>query len=477
MIRERRQRAIYVVTDLVSTNVALLVYNVMRWQMIHAGAVGGVFPTLGSFLGSRTLVIEQIVFPLVMLAIYALSGYYNNVFIKSRLQELMGTLTSSLIGTLLLFFTVLVNDTSMADHAWAFHLMIPLFLSLSVIVYIPRYLITRISARNIASGHWGFNTLIIGTSQTAINFERRLRTTRNQMGLRVAGFVETGTARVTDPDRYCKPVFPIDDIASVIDRLDIKRLIVVPHRNGMRATTELINSLFKLNLPIYITPDVFQLITARPRMTNVASEPLVDITRSNMDPSTQNLKRLSDVVVSAFTLIVIAPVLAVLAAAIKLDSPGPVFYKQERLGLHKQPFFIYKLRSMTVDAESTGPALSTVEDPRITRLGRFLRKYRLDELPQFWNVLRGDMSLVGPRPEREYYVRRIVERAPHYTIIQQVRPGITSWGMVKYGYASTVDEMLERLPYDIMYIENVSFVIDIKIIIYTIRTVLTGKGI
>jgi lipopolysaccharide/colanic/teichoic acid biosynthesis glycosyltransferase len=132
---------------------------------------------------------------------------------------------------------------------------------------------------------------------------------------------------------------------------------------------------------------------------------------------------------------------------------------------------------MSTDAEESGPALSTLNDPRVTRLGRFLRKYRLDELPQFWNVVKGEMSLVGPRPEREYYIQQILPRAPYYSLIHQVRPGITSWGMVKHGYASDVDQMIERLQYDLLYIENISFSVDLKILFYTISTVLTGKGV
>ena len=180
---------------------------------------------------------------------------------------------------------------------------------------------------------------------------------------------------------------------------------------------------------------------------------------------------------SAVALLALTPVFAVIALLIKRDSAGPVFYRQTRVGYRKRPFGIIKFRSMRTDAESGGPALSTPDDPRITHVGRFLRKYRLDELPQFWNVLRGDMSLVGPRPEREHYVRQIVERVPYYSMIHQVRPGITSWGMVKYGYASSVDEMIERLRYDLLYIENVSFGLDIKILFHTVNTVLTGKGV
>ena len=218
-------------------------------------------------------------------------------------------------------------------------------------------------------------------------------------------------------------------------------------------------------------------MASNPRMTSVASEPLINITTANIPPSTVNLKRVGDVVVSALALVCLLPVFAAVAVAIRHDSPGPVLYRQERVGYRKRRFRIIKFRTMRTDAEADGPALSSADDPRVTRVGRFLRKYRIDELPQFWNVLTGDMSIVGPRPEREYFVRQIVEREPRYSLIHQVRPGITSWGMVKYGYAGSVDEMIERLRYDMIYLENVSLGVDLKILFYTVHTVLTGKGV
>ncbi|MDE6287993.1 MAG: exopolysaccharide biosynthesis polyprenyl glycosylphosphotransferase, partial [Muribaculaceae bacterium] len=235
--------------------------------------------------------------------------------------------------------------------------------------------------------------------------------------------------------------------------------------------------LFSPGLDIYVPIDLYEMMTANPRITSVVSEPLINITASHISPSTANMKRLGDIVVSAIALLFLAVPMSVIAVLVKRDSRGPVFYRQERVGYRKKKFDIIKFRTMYTDAEAGGPALATADDPRITPLGRVLRKYRIDELPQFWNVLRGDMSLVGPRPEREFFVRKILERAPHYTLVHQVRPGITSWGMVKFGYAGSVDEMLERLRFDMLYLENVSLAVDLKILFYTVHTVLTGKGV
>lgn len=189
-----------------------------------------------------------------------------------------------------------------------------------------------------------------------------------------------------------------------------------------------------------------------------------------------NIKRLVDIFGSSVAIILLAPVYLITAIGVKFSSKGPIFYSHERIGRYGNPFMIYKFRSMKQNSEQNGPALSSDNDPRITKFGKFMRKSRLDELPQFYNVIIGDMSLVGPRPERQFFIDKIVEVAPHYIHLLKVRPGITSWGQVKFGYAENVDEMVERLKYDIIYIENMSLYIDLKIIIYTVKIILKLEG-
>lgn len=472
MISGTRQRINYIVGDFLSTNVAWFLFNIVRFHSIEEVSVQ--FDTLADYLGSRTVVAGQVLFPVLMLGLYYLSGYYNRVFLKSRLQELVTTVASVFIGSIIIFFIVLVNDT-VAERMFTYELVLFLFVLFFLCVYCVRFGITQVASHNIHRRVWSFNTLIVGASNSAVELEKRLRSMEKSMGFNVVGYVET--CETASPRTLNLPVFQLDNLKKVCAEYDVKHLILIPHRHGIKATISLVNSLFPLDKPIYMSPDLYHLLTSRARLSNIVGEPLVDISCAEVSQSTLNIKRMSDIVVSFFALISLIPLFIVLAIAIKKDSGGPVIYKQRRIGYHKKPFDIYKFRSMKVDAEATGPTLSSVNDPRITRIGRFMRKYRLDELPQFWNVLRGDMSLVGPRPEREYYIKQIVARAPYYSLIHQVRPGITSWGMVKYGYASDVDGMIARLRYDLLYIENVSLLVDLKILFYTVHTVFTGKGV
>ena len=375
---------------------------------------------------------------------------------------------------LVIYFIAIIND-NIPDRLQSYELMAILFGIMFGVVYSFRFCITQIATHNIHRRIWQINTLIIGTSQAAVKLEEKLRTSNKSMGFNIVGYVESCSGHT--PRELNLPIYPLDNLNELCEKLNIKNIIIIPHRNGMNATMNLINRLFSLDLPMYISPDLYHLLTTKARVSNVVGEPLVDISKADMSESTINIKRVSDVFISILALIIISPLMLALAILIKFDSKGPVIYKQKRIGYHKKAFNIYKFRSMKVNAEANGPTLSSLDDPRITKLGKIMRKYRLDELPQFWNVVKGDMSLVGPRPEREFYIKQIISKAPYYSLIHQVRPGITSWGMVKFGYASNVDEMISRLKYDLLYIENVSFAVDLKILFYTIHTVFTGKGI
>ena len=471
MTGEVKQRLRYVIGDFLSSNVAWFVFNLVRY---HFGFVKGHL-SLASFMCSENVIIGQVIFPLLMMFVYYISGYYNVPYRKSRLQEFIITLLSAICNSLLIMLVALIND--MVENRTENYEVI--FLLMGVLfgfVYIVRLAITNVCTRKIRTGQLQFNAIIVGSGAAGYAFFQRLHSTINTLGYNVVGFVDLpGENRVKD---IALPVYSLDDVVAVCRDHAVSEVIVVPTKQSPEQLLNVIDRLYVLNLPIKMTPDRYNLLMSRARFSNLYGDPLVDISGSTMSEGGKNIKRVADIVLSIIVMLLLLPVYLAVAIIIKLDSKGPVIFKQERVGYHNKVFNIYKFRSMVADAEKDNvPQLSSENDPRVTRVGHYLRKYRIDELPQFWNVVRGDMSLVGPRPERQYYIDQIVARKPAYLLLHQVRPGVTSMGQVKFGYASSVDEMLERLDYDLLYIENMSLLTDIIILVYTIKIVFTGKGV
>ncbi len=470
MISQKKLRIKYIIADFISANIAFFLFDVARFYLNPN--VSSDFLSLASYLNDPIMVWEQILIPFVLLCVYFFSGFYNHPFERSRLQDLISTLVSSIFNTLLIYLMLLVNDQLHLRSA-NYEIIFALFGCLAVTTYLPRYFLTLSTLRKFRSLEWSIPTIILGSTEKAVTTGIQLSRSGRGRGTKVIGYVAIPGET---PHPSARPLFDFNDIYDVVEKQNIAQIIMVPETHREEQTLSLMENLFGLNVPVRILPDTLSFLTSAIRLSDIYGEPLIDLTSPRMTAAGMNIKRAFDIIASATALLLLSLPMAGIAAAIKAQG-GPAFYSQERVGYRRKIFRIYKFRTMKVDAESDGkPALSSDTDPRVTRLGRVLRKYRIDEWPQFWNVLKGEMSLIGPRPERPYYISRICKEAPYYVLVHQVRPGITSWAMVKYGYARTVDEMVRRTRYDLIYLANMSLTVDLKIIIYTLKTIITGKG-
>lgn len=456
--------------DFISCVVSVFCFNLFR----HWWLYGGTDLTFATWSHDLPVALGYVAFPVAMVLIYAVLGFYNEPAYKSRYELLSNTIGGALIGSLVIYFAIMVND-NFQDRMLHYSFLLMLFLSLTVPVLFERFLFDYIMRRRIEARQYTYNVMVIGSGRSACEFASRLEEANARMGYKVVGVLNDKDVKVSGD--YAYPAYTFDELDHVVDSLGVRAFVVHCDDVDSKSSVETVSRLYSYGRSILIPLHHYNLITARPKLINVLGEPLVDVTSTGLSACYSNLKRIGDVICSFMAIVLLLPVYAVLALLVKLDSPGPVFYRQVRIGRHRKPFKIIKFRSMIVDSEPEGPALSSAGDSRITRLGRIMRKYRLDELPQFWNVLRGDMSLVGPRPEREYYLDKIREREPAVCTIHSIRPGITSLGSVKFGYAGNIDEMMKRFYFDMLYMENMSFSMDIKILFHTVATVITGKGV
>lgn len=474
-MKVRRQRTICVLTDWVTTFMAFALFNVFRYYYM---GLGRFMDTLGEYLFSTKLIIEQITVPVLLLFVYWLSGYYNRPLERSRLNEFLLTLYSQIFNTLLIYLGALTNDQMyLRRENWM--LLIILFLLLFTFTYIGRLMVTDRMISTIQKNKLYPRTVMIGVSEEARNVAKRLLNSISTGAIDLVGFMPFGNETEPSEPLDGKKIEDIESLKELCRKKRVDQVIIVPPagKSPTKKVLHLLYNLYPYDISIKINPDIFSLITPVIRLDDILGEPFIDLATPRKGEFSKNVKRTIDVLVSASGLLLLSPLLALIALGVKMSGPGKVIYSQERIGLHRKPFRILKFRSMVNEAEIDGiPRLSSDNDPRITGIGKWMRKYRLDELPQFWNVLKGDMSLVGPRPEREYFIDSILKKAPWYTLVLQVRPGITSWGMVKYGYATDIDQMIERNRFDLIYLANMSTAVDFKILIHTVKTVGSGSG-
>ena len=422
MTLRRRQQIWYILADLISSELVWLCFLAFRW-MVYDGRVESLKDVL---VPAFNFWPPLIVYPIVCMGIYYLSGYYLRPFQKPLWREFLRTFFSALIISLLFFFIIIIDDVVFDYHRYWGSLGV-LFALQFILSYIPRVTITLLSRRR--------------------------------------GVLRT------------KTIHSMEEAKMLVAGEQDEVIIDLPNGFTDRDLYQLIARLYPLSCEISMIPRVYDMLTGAARIGQLDRPSLIRITDYHMTDAELCIKRAFDIVASALGLILLSPLFALIALQVKLSSRGPVFYSQERIGLYGLPFHIYKFRTMVTDAEEAGlPQLTRDDDPRITKIGHWLRKYRLDELPQLWNILRGDMSIVGPRPERPFFIEQIMKEAPYYCLLYKVRPGLTSWGPIRVGYTDTTEKMIERLNCDIVYVENMSLLLDLKILFFTTGVIIKGKG-
>lgn len=470
MVKRKQLIWLYAGSDYISSVLAWYCLFMFRKVVIE----GHHFQPLLPFLDTQFFA-GLIVVPQIWLLLHYISGTYTDLYRKSRLQEFVKTALILLLGTIVIFFLLLLDDRvrRYSDYYLTFFV---LYFCQFFFTFSGRIFLLNNSKSNLRKGKMGFNSLLIGSNQNANDIYEEFSAANNPFGYKFTGYIRLNGETQNRLTTELKELGNLSNLEQVVKQYQIEETIIAIESNEHHQLNDIITQLADKNVYIRIIPDMYDILSGTTKMNSIIGEAFIEIPPSLLSEWQLITKRWFDVIASLGALIVTSPLLLYVAVRIKLTSSGPVFYTQERLGQYGEPFHIFKFRSMYTNAEEHGPKLTADDDPRITPVGKWIRKYRIDELPQFINVIMGQMSIVGPRAERKFFVDQIVEKAPYYKHVFKVKPGITSLGMVKYGYASTVEQMVKRLKYDIIYIENMSIVMDFKIIVYTVMTVLYGRG-
>jgi len=457
----------YVLFDMLASLIVWVLLMLFRKTVNDAQ----IFDGTRIFIPNYDYFTSLFLFPFCCAFVHYLSGFYMNPLKHSGITTIFTTMVASAIISITIFFVLMLDDI-VVSYEYYYYSLLVLFGLLFVFTTFFRTIIDSQVRHNYKTKKWTINTLIIGTGNNALKIAGEFE--KNVVQNNLVGFISTNQFVAVPHERV---LGNMSQLSSLIANHNIEEAVVVLDNADEHQLFTIINSLYKYNIDIQFTPRLYEILTGSAKISKLGIIPLVNITNSNMPDWEASLKRFLDIIISFLALILLSPILIYFMILIKSETKGSVFYKQERIGRLGKPFKILKFRTMYSGSENGTPQLSSANDNRITPIGRTLRKYRIDEIPQFWNIIKGDMSLVGPRPERRYYINQIIEEAPYYCLLYKIRPGLTSWGPIKIGYSDTIEKMIERLNYDIIYIDNMSLLVDLKILIYTFEIIFKGKGI
>ena len=469
LLKGNNNTFIFKFLDWLAAVLAWLIFFVFRKKYIDHYPVD-----LLNILADSNFFIALAVLPILWVLWYAFTGQYHQAYRQSRLKTIFRTFWQAGIGVLGIFFILLLDDkvSSYKNYYATFSFLLIIHYVLTVVF---RVFLLSFIKNKMFEGKLFVNAVIVGSKFKAMQFYEEFKANPAVYAYDIKGLV---TLEASEEKRFGELdiLGSINDLEEICNQQEIEDVIIAVEQREHTVINSILITLALQKVFIRIIPDLYDILAGSVSMSEVVGAPLIDIYPDAMDMWQQNTKRFLDILVSFSALILLFPFFLLFALIIKLGDGGKIFYSQMRVGLGGNPFRLYKFRSMKENAEPNGPALSSDLDERITGFGRIMRKWRIDELPQFWNVLKGEMSLIGPRPERQFFIQEMSAIAPQVKHLQRVKPGLTSLGMVKFGYAQNVEEMIERLKYDIIYIEKRSLGLDFKIILYTIVTLIRGRG-
>ncbi len=464
----------YVLADFITSGIVWICISFYRQKLLYEPA----WPIKTLLTYNNFFFLKSFLsFPLFWVLFFtAMGSYKTSLYLKSRLSELTNTIIESLIGCLVIFFLIFLNDVK-DDYLYYYNIFFTFLIFQICLVFAGRLAILSVVKSHLYKGWYSIKTLFIGNSNKALEIYKEIHNYRHPAHFKTIGFVSAENFSGNGLSAFIPRLGGLSQVEAIIDKERIQQVIVSLDKSELQQQQDMLARLSDKDVLIKIIPDNFDILAGSVKTGNVMGATLIDISTNIMPAWQENIKRATDVLTAVAGLILLSPLLVFVALRTRFSSPGGILYMQERTGYKGRPFTIYKFRSMYSNAEQNGePLLSSDNDLRITPWGKFMRKWRLDELPQLLNILMGDMSLVGPRPERKYYINQIMQHNPYYKYLLKVKPGLTSWGMVQFGYASSVAEMLERMQYDLLYIKNISLLLDLKIMLYTILIIMKGKG-